>query len=207
MTEQGTAKDVGEPVFFESPDALRRWLEANHETVAELWVGLYKKSSGRPSVTWPDVVDECLCFGWIDGIRKGVDDVSYKNRITPRRRNSNWSAINIRRVAELEAAGRMRPAGRRAFEQRNLSKADAYSYEHSVATMGPDVVATFQANDAAWAWFERAAPSYRKAVMHWLASAVKPETRARRLAILIEHSAAGRHVPPLTSPGRAKERP
>lgn len=207
MTEQGTPKGAREPIFFESPEALRRWLEANHETAAELWVGLYKKSSGRPSVTWPDVVDECLCFGWIDGIRKGVDEVSYKNRITPRRKNSNWSAINIRRVAELEAAGRMQPAGRRAFEERNLSKSDAYSYEHSVATMGPEVEATFRASDSAWAWFERAAPSYRKAVMHWLASAVKPETRARRLAILIEHSAAGRPVPPLTSPGRAKEKP
>ena len=131
MTESGTAGGTREPVFFESALDLRRWLEANHETAVELWVGLFKKSSGLPSVTWPDVVDECLCFGWIDGIRNAIDDISYKNRITPRRKGSNWSAVNIRRVAELEAEGRMQPAGRRAFEARNLSKSDAYVHELS----------------------------------------------------------------------------
>jgi uncharacterized protein YdeI (YjbR/CyaY-like superfamily) len=167
---------------------------------------MYKKATGRPSVTWPEVVDECLAFGWIDSIRKSIDEISYTNRITPRRKNSNWSAVNIRRVAELEAQGRMQPAGRRAFEGRNLSKSDVYSYEHSVALMGPEVEATFRANEAAWAWFERAAPSYRKAVMHWLASAVKPETRARRLALVIEHAEAGQRIPSLTSPAAPKER-
>ena len=104
--------------FFETSDDLRRWFVANHETADELWIGLYKLGSGRPSVRWQDVVDEALCFGWIDGIRKRIDDVSYRNRITPRRRGSNWSAINIARVAELEAAGRMHAAGRQAFEAR-----------------------------------------------------------------------------------------
>jgi uncharacterized protein YdeI (YjbR/CyaY-like superfamily) len=105
--------------FFETPADLRRWLETNHETATELWVGLYRKSSGRSSITWPEVVDEVLCFGWIDGIRQRIDDVSYRNRITPRRKGSNWSAINIARAQELEAAGRMRAAGRRAFEIRD----------------------------------------------------------------------------------------
>ena len=207
MTERGTRRGDREPVFFESPADLRRWLDANNATADELWVGLYKKNARRASVTWPDVVDECLCVGWIDGLRNTIDDISYKNRITPRRTDSNWSAVNIRRFAELEAAGRMQPAGRRAFQERNLSKSDVYSYEHSVATMGPEVEATFRANEAAWAWFERAAPSYRKAVMHWLATAAKPETRARRLATVIEHAAAGRKIPPFTSPRAAKESP
>jgi uncharacterized protein YdeI (YjbR/CyaY-like superfamily) len=119
MTQRFVDSAQPEVRFFETADDLRRWLETNHETANELWVGLYKLRSGRASVRWPEVVDEALCFGWIDGIRKSIDDVSYRNRITPRRRGSNWSAINIARVAELEAAGRMRPAGRRAFEIRD----------------------------------------------------------------------------------------
>ena len=112
-------KPTTEVKFFEAAEDLRGWFDANHETADELWIGLYKVGSGRNSVRWPEVVDEALCVGWIDGIRKGIDDVSYRNRLTPRRRGSNWSAINIARVAELEAAGRMRPAGRRAFEARD----------------------------------------------------------------------------------------
>jgi uncharacterized protein YdeI (YjbR/CyaY-like superfamily) len=111
-------KGSTEVEFFETAGDLRRWFGANHETAEELWVGLYKVGSGRPSIRWSNVVDEALCFGWIDGIRKGIDDVSYRNRITPRRKGSNWSAINIARVAELEAAGRMQAAGRLAFEAR-----------------------------------------------------------------------------------------
>ena len=117
------AADDGQPAtdtsFFETAADLRRWFEANHATASELWVGLYKLGSGRASVRWPEVVDEALCFGWIDGIRHRIDDVSYRNRLTPRRKGSNWSAINIARVHELEAAGRMREAGRRAFEIRD----------------------------------------------------------------------------------------
>ena len=110
---------TSDATFFEAADDLRRWFEANHDTADELWVGLYKLSSGRASITWAEVVDEALCFGWIDGIRHGIDEVSYRNRLTPRRRGSNWSAINIARVQALEAAGRMHAAGRRAFEIRN----------------------------------------------------------------------------------------
>jgi uncharacterized protein YdeI (YjbR/CyaY-like superfamily) len=113
------AEHVADATFFETADDLHRWFEANHETAAELWVGLYRIGAGRASIRWPEVVDEALCFGWIDGIRQRIDDVSYRNRLTPRRKGSNWSAINIARVHELEAAGRMRAAGRRAFEIRN----------------------------------------------------------------------------------------
>jgi uncharacterized protein YdeI (YjbR/CyaY-like superfamily) len=116
---KGTAKNDADAVFFETADDLRRWFVANHETADELWVGLYKLGSGRASIRWPEVVNEALCFGWVDGIRKGIDGLSYRNRLTPRRRDSDWSAINIARIAELEAAGRMRAAGRRAFEARN----------------------------------------------------------------------------------------
>ena len=112
----------GEPVFFETVADLRRWFEANHESATELWVGMYKIASGRPSVRWTDVVDEALCFGWIDGIRRSMDEVSFKNRVTPRRPRSNWSEINIRRVGELEAEGRMQPPGRRAFEARTSAQ-------------------------------------------------------------------------------------
>jgi len=112
-------KGTPEVKFFETSDDLRRWFIAKHETADELWIGLYKVGSGRPSIRWPDVVDEALCFGWIDGIRKGIDDVSYRNRLTPRRKGSNWSAINIAKVAQLEAAGRMQTAGRHAFELRD----------------------------------------------------------------------------------------
>jgi len=124
-TDQDAAAQHADAKFFETADDLRRWFMANHETAPELWVGLYKVSSGRPSVRWPEVVDEALCFGWIDGIRRGIDDVSYMNRLTPRRKGSNWSSINIARVGELEADGRMQPAGRRAFEMRTRSGSEA----------------------------------------------------------------------------------
>jgi uncharacterized protein YdeI (YjbR/CyaY-like superfamily) len=116
MTEE--ARGPAETRFFETSEDLRRWFVVNHETADELWVGLYKVGSGHPSVKWPEVVDEALCFGWIDGIRKSIDNLSYRNRLTPRRKGSNWSAINIARVGELEASGRMQPAGRSAFELR-----------------------------------------------------------------------------------------
>jgi uncharacterized protein YdeI (YjbR/CyaY-like superfamily) len=200
MTRKTTSPTTGEVRFFETPAALREWLAANHETATELWVGLHKVGSGRPSVTWPQVVDEVLCFGWIDGIRRGIDEISYKIRITPRRKGSNWSAVNIARVGGLEAAGRMTAAGRRAFAGRDDAKSRIYSYERATAGLDAEAVAEFREHGTAWAWFDRAAPSYRKAVAHWVMSAKKPETRARRLASLIEHSAVGRQVPPLTPP-------
>lgn len=200
MTPATKAPTTGEVRFFPRPADLREWLAANHQTTDELWVGLYRKASGRPSVTWPEVVDEALCFGWIDGIRRGIDDLSYTNRITPRRKGSNWSAVNIRRVAELEAAGRMTDAGRRAFALRDEAKSRIYSYEREAARLDDEAEATFRANEAAWSWFERAAPHYRRTAVYWVMNAKKPDTRARRLTALIEHSEAGRSVPPLTPP-------
>lgn len=206
MTPATKGPDAGELRFFETAADLRDWLAANHESADQLWVGLYRKASGRPSITWPQVVDEALCFGWIDGIRKGIDEISYRNRITPRRKGSNWSAINIARVAELEAEGRMQPAGRRAFEARDEAKSRVYSYERTTMAFDAEAEATFRANAAAWEWFDRVAPYHRKAATYWVMSAKRPETRARRLATLIEHAAVGRQVPPLTSPSTTRKR-
>jgi uncharacterized protein YdeI (YjbR/CyaY-like superfamily) len=202
----GAFRATSEPVFFETAADLRRWLAANHETAEELWVGLYRVGSGRKSITWPEVVDEALCFGWIDGIRKSIDETSYKNRITPRRKGSNWSAINIARVAALEAEGRMQSAGRRAFEGRDEARTAIYSYERATATLDDAAEAAFRANAKAWSWFEGAPASYRRAATHWVTSAVRPETRDRRLQTLIVDSAAGRTVKPLTPPGTSRER-
>jgi uncharacterized protein YdeI (YjbR/CyaY-like superfamily) len=203
MTSTSKATErAGDVRFFETPADLRDWFAKNHETATEVWIGFYKAGSGRPSVTWPQVVDEALCVGWIDGIRKGIDEISYKNRLTPRRKGSTWSAKNIARVDELEAAGRMKPSGRRAFEAREEAKSAIYSYEQAASAFGDEAEATFRANASAWDWFQHAPPSYRKAAIHWIGSAKQAETRARRLKTLIDSSAAGRTVPPLTSPTR-----
>jgi uncharacterized protein YdeI (YjbR/CyaY-like superfamily) len=194
-----------DPKFFETPADLRDWFVANHETAPELWLGLHRVGSGRPSVTWPEAVDEALCVGWIDGIRKGIDEASYKNRLTPRRKGSTWSARNIARVLELEAEGRMQPAGRRAFEFRDEARSAIYAYERPAAELDAAEEAAFRANRAAWAWFERAAPSYRKTVTYWVVAAKKPETRARRLATLIADSAAGRMISPMTRAAKPQE--
>ena len=191
-----------EPVFFATPAELRAWLERHHADRDELWVGLYKKATGRPSVTWPEVVDEALCFGWIDGVRRSLGPDSYVNRITPRRRRSNWSAINIKRVGELIEEGRMTPAGLAAFEARTDDRSAVYSYEQRrTAALEPEQEARFRAVPEAWEWFQARAPSYRRAAIHWVVSAKRPETRERRLATLIEDSAAGRTIKPLTRPG------
>ena len=188
-----------EPVFFATPAELRAWLELHHADRDELWVGLYKKASGRPSVTWPEVVDEALCFGWIDGVRRSLGPDSYVNRITPRRPRSNWSAVNIKRVGELIEAGRMTPAGLAAFEARTDDRSAIYSYEQRrAATLEPDQEERFRAAAAAWEWFQARPPSYRRAAIHWVVSAKRPETRERRLQTLIEDSAAGRAIKPLT---------
>ncbi len=190
-----------EPVFFATRAELRAWLERHHAEHDELWVGLYKKGSGRPSVTWPEVVDEALCFGWIDGVRRSVGPDSYANRLTPRRARSNWSAINIKRVGELIEEGRMTPAGLVAFEARSDDRSAIYSYEQRRnATLDAEQERRFRAVPDAWAWFQARPPSYQRAAIHWVISAKRAETRDRRLAALIEDSAAGRTVKPLTRP-------
>jgi uncharacterized protein YdeI (YjbR/CyaY-like superfamily) len=188
------------PTFFETPEQFRAWLEEHHENESELLVGFHRKGSGRPSITWPESVDEALCFGWIDGIRRGIDQDSYSIRFTPRKPTSNWSSVNIARVAELEKEGRMRPAGRAAFERRSAARSGIYSYEQrKAAKLDPDQQRQFESENAdAWAFFSSQPPGYRRTAIHWVVNAKRPETRAKRLATLIEDSAAGRRLRHLT---------
>ena len=188
------------PTFFETPEQFRAWLEAHHGSASELLVGFYKKGSGRPSITWPESVDEALCFGWIDGVRRGIDEESYSIRFTPRKPTSNWSSVNIGRVAELEAQGRMRPAGRAAFKRRSPARSGIYSYEQrKEAALDAEQQREFESeNPEAWAYFKDQPPGYRRTAIHWVVRAKRPETRAKRLATLIEDSAAGRRLRHLT---------
>jgi uncharacterized protein YdeI (YjbR/CyaY-like superfamily) len=186
------------PTFFATSEEFRAWLVEHHATAAELWVGLYKKRSGRPSITWPEAVDEALCFGWIDSVRQSIDDESYMNRFTPRKPDSNWSAVNVRRVGELSKQRRMRAPGLKAFRERREDKTATYSYEqrHSVE-LPAAFEKRFRAKEEAWSWFQAQPDGYRATARYWVMSAKKPETRERRLATLIEDSAKGRRVPPL----------
>jgi uncharacterized protein YdeI (YjbR/CyaY-like superfamily) len=192
-------RSLSKPAFFPSPAAFRAWLEAHHDSARELLVGFYKKGSGKPSITWPESVDEALCFGWIDGIRRSIDETSYTIRFTPRRRHSTWSAVNIARAKELDRLGRMQPAGRAAFEARRDDRSAIYSYEqrHN-AKLDPAQERALRVNKQAWSFFDSQPPSYKRAAIWWIVSAKREETRARRLATLIEDSANGRTIPPLT---------
>jgi len=183
------------PTFFPTPADFRAWLAEHHATVPELLVGFYKKDSGRPSITWPEAVDEALCFGWIDGVRRRIDDASYSIRFTPRRAGSIWSAVNVARVAELTAAGRMEPAGLAAFAARTEAKTAIYAYEQrSTAALSPAEEQAFRADAAAWAFFQAQAPSYQRSATWWVISAKQEATRRKRLATLIADSAAGRRL-------------
>ena len=188
-----------EPTFFTTPSELRAWLETNHGNLQELWVGFYKKGSGKLSITWPEAVDEVLCFGWIDGVRKGIDDVSYKIRFTPRKPRSIWSNVNINRVAELSHLGLMRPAGLKAFGERKEGKSGIYAYEQRQdAKLDEADEDQFRANKTAWDYFKAQAPSYQKTAIWWVISSKKNETKQKRLATLIDDSANGRRIAPLT---------
>ena len=190
-----------EPTFFPTPADLRAWLEENHETETELLVGFYKKGSGKRSITWPELVDEALCFGWIDGIRRRIDDESYTIRLTPRKPASTWSSVNIKRVGELTKEGRMRPAGLAAFERRTEDRSGIYSYERrKAATLEPDQEREFRANAEAWRFFQLQPAGYRQTATHWVVSAKRDETRRKRLSTLIEDSANGRRLRHLTRP-------
>ena len=183
--------------FFASPSELREWLDANHTTADELWIGYHKKHTGRPSVTWEDVVDEALRVGWIDGVRYSLGEDRGAQRITPRRKGSNWSARNVAIAQRLIDDGDMLPAGLAAFEARTPERTAIYSYERDSAVLTDDETARFQANAAAWADWERRPQSYRRAVTYWLASAKRLATRARRFETLLTDSAAGRQVGPM----------
>ncbi|MEO8201797.1 MAG: YdeI/OmpD-associated family protein [Gemmatimonadota bacterium] len=180
------------PRFFKNPPAFRAWLEKNHEKANELLVGFYKTSSGKPSITWPESVDQALCFGWIDGVRKRIDEETYTIRFTPRRSGSIWSAVNIKRVDQLEKQGLMRPAGLAAAARRSETKSGIYAYEQATSPTLPDGYRRkFQSNRKAWAFFQAQAPWYRRRSIYRIVSARKEETRLRRLNGLIEASSRG----------------
>jgi uncharacterized protein YdeI (YjbR/CyaY-like superfamily) len=179
------------PKFFKTAKDFRDWLEKNHQTVSEQWVGFYKKDSGKPSITRSESIDEALCFGWIDGLGKNIDEVSYKVRFSPRRSNSIWSAVNVRRVAALRAGGRMRPAGERAFESRREYRSGIYSYEQRKDTFDGAYEKRLKANKAAWKFFYAQPPGYRRVAVWFVVSAKKEETRLKRLDQLIDQLASG----------------
>ena len=184
-----------EPVYFENPAALRRWFDQNADTASELVVGFMKRGSNRPSISWPEAVDEALCVGWIDSVRHRIDDQRYKIRFTPRKPGSNWSAVNIGRVAELEATGRMKAAGRAAFQRRREVKSRAASCERQAQPrLHPGQVRTFKQNAAAWNYYESLPPGYRRRVNWWVVSARQAATRQKRLALLVQACAEGRRL-------------
>ena len=180
--------------FFATPKDLRAWLRKHHATASELWVGFYKKHTGRPSITWPESVDEALCVGWIDGIRKTIDHESYQIRFTPRRRGSTWSAVNIGRVAALTNEKRMQPGRLAAFAARVENKSGIYAYEQRSENLPEPYAGLLRKNKAAWKFFAAQPPSYRKTIGWWVTSAKQEETRRRRLEKLIAASAKGHRL-------------
>ena len=185
------------PTFFPTPHDFRKWLDANHDKVDELWVGYYKKATKLPSMTWPESVDEALCYGWIDGIRKSVDEKSYKIRFTPRRPKSIWSAVNIDKVNKLLSEGRMQPAGMEVWNKRSDKRSKLYSFEQKNVKLDKAYEEKIKANKAAWTFWESLAPGYKKQTTWWVMSAKKEETRLRRLGIVIASSAEGKKIPHL----------
>jgi uncharacterized protein YdeI (YjbR/CyaY-like superfamily) len=179
------------PTFFPTPAAFRAWLKKHHKTADELWVGYYRKDCGKPTITWQESVDEALCFGWIDGIRKKISDIAFTNRFTPRRPGSNWSAINIAKVGELTKQKRMQAAGLAAFANRTDAKSGIYSYERDSKGFAQPLERKFKANRKAWAFFEVQAPYYRKIMTGWVNGAKQEETRLRRLDKLIKACESG----------------
>jgi uncharacterized protein YdeI (YjbR/CyaY-like superfamily) len=192
-----------EPIFFETPAEFRAWLEEHHADESELLVGFHKKSTGRPSLTWPESVGQALCFGWIDGVRRSLGEHDYTIRFTPRKARSTWSAVNIKRAKDLIEEGLMRPAGLAAFERRSDDRSRIYAYEQrKQAKLDPAAEREFRANRKAWTFFSEQAPSYRRTATYWVISAKKEQTRRKRLQTLIEDSAAGRTLRHLTRPAR-----
>lgn len=181
---------MGDPAFFANEAEFRRWLADNHETAAELLVGFWKKASGKPSIDWPQARDQALCFGWIDGVRKSLGDDAYTIRFTPRRKGSIWSNVNLQRFEALKSAGQMTAAGERTLTESTGPKG-VYAYEKPLTAFSAEDEAQFRANSGAWADWEGRPPSYRRSVLHWVTSAKRPETRAKRLSTLIACSAAG----------------
>ena len=197
VQEKQPATDAADPVYFATPAGLRRWFGKHHATARELWVGYHRKSTGQASITWPESVDQALCFGWIDGIRKSVDQTRYKIRFTPRKPKSNWSAVNLKRAQELIDQGLMQPAGLKAFRARDVNRTNRYSFEQEAVEFDTAQQKLFRANRRAWAFFQAQPPGYRKTCTWWVLSAKQEATRRRRLETLIADSAAGQKIAPL----------
>lgn len=198
-------KQNAKVLFFATPDDFRAWLEQHHAVKKDLLVGFYKRDSGKPSITWPESVDCALSYGWIDGVRNSIDGISYQIRFTPRKPTSIWSAINVKRVAELTKLGLMRPAGVKAFEARKGDKTGIYAYEQRKnAKLTPAFEKLFRANKKAWAFFESQPPWYQRTASYRVISAKQEETRQKRLDQLIKDSAAGRTIKELTRTPKAK---
>ena len=184
-----------DPIFFPSPAKWRAWLHRNHAKLTELWVGFHHKRTGRPTMTWSESVDEALCYGWIDGIRKSHGDGSYKIRFTPRKASSIWSNVNVAKVAALTAAGKMMPAGDAAYARRDPMKSGLYSFERAQVLLPPEMEKAFRTNRAAWAYFSAQAPYYRRVATNYVISAKREETRTRRLSVLMSCSEKGERLP------------
>jgi uncharacterized protein YdeI (YjbR/CyaY-like superfamily) len=193
---------TSKPRAFPSPSALREWFDGNHLEAQELWIRFYKLDSGKPSVTYPEALDEALCVGWIDGIRKRLDDESYIMRFTPRKKSSYWSTVNIRKARALVATGRMRPAGLAAFRMRDASAERRYSFENRPRDLPADALASLRQHKEAWAFWSEQPASYRRAVAWWIVSAKGSDTRERRIALLIDRSRKDERIPQFVSPSR-----
>ena len=187
-----------EPAFFATAAAWRAWLQRHHASETLLWVGFHRKGSGIPGISWPESVDEALCFGWIDGVRRSLDATRYVIRFTPRKPRSHWSNVNVKRYGELLAAGAVRPAGEAAFARRDANGTGTASYEQAKVAFTPAQSRAFRAAAKAWSWFSAQPPWYRRTATWWVISAKQPATRERRLATLVSDSAAGRTIAPLT---------
>ncbi len=187
-----------DPRHFATPAACRAWLEKNHDRVSELWIGFYRKGTGGKGVTYRQALDEALCFGWIDGIKRKVDEIRYTNRFTPRKRDSKWSEVNLNRYAELEAEGRIAPPGAEAFARFDPKKHQPYSFERRVVELDPAYAKSFQRHAEAWAFFQAQPPGYRRTAIHWVMSAKREETRARRLGQLVDASGDKERLPQIS---------
>lgn len=185
-----------QPNFFKTQKDLRKWFEENHNKLDEVWIGYYKKATGKPSITWPESVDEAICFGWIDGIRKSIDEERYMIRFTPRKKNSNWSTVNIEKVKKLTKLGKMKPEGIEAYKRRKEHKSKVYSYEQKIIQLDKSYEDKFKKNKKAWKFFnEKLAPSYKKSSIRWVMSAKQEKTRLTRLEVLVDSSAKGERIP------------
>lgn len=194
---RGSGDASSEPVFFGSPRELRDWLQAHHHAAEVLWVGYHKKATGRPSVTWEESRDEALCFGWIDGVRHGIDDARYKVRFTPRRAGSNWSLVNIRRVRALEREGRMTEAGREAFAEADEAAAIAAEERRRSAALPAEYARRLREVPEAWDFYRSQPDGYRRDSARWVMDAKREETRRRRLEQLVADSREGLRIKPL----------